>query len=237
MALSLAVCLKAYPVALGLLFVVIEPRRFGPRFAAAMVLALALPFAFQSPGYVAGQYQDWLVGGLNARYIPGAFQDVMYTWQRWIGPMDRSAFILISAVVGMAIGGVTFIRRRRMTVGDCVVSAFGMATAWMMAFGPASEGTTYILLAPAAAIAVLGNRTPGWRRWVSLTAYLILVAAQLQLLLPLGRPLHRIGAQPVAAVLLLGVFVAWRGERISVANSRPSKCNSSADPNDRSVAA
>ena len=138
----------------------------------------------------------------------------------------------------MAIGGVIFIRRRRMAVGDCVVSAFGMATAWMMAFGPASEGTTYILLAPAAALALLqGGREPSWRRWVSLTAYLILVAAQLQLLFPLGRPLHRIGAQPVAALLLLGVFVAWRGERISVANSRPSKRNSTADPNDRSVAA
>ena len=94
MALSLAVCLKAYPVALAMLFAVAEPRRFGPRFAAALVLALALPFAFQSPGYVAGQYQDWLVGGLNARYIPGAFQDAMFTWQRWIGPMNRSAFMV-----------------------------------------------------------------------------------------------------------------------------------------------
>jgi hypothetical protein len=211
LALSLAVCLKAYPVALGLLFVVIEPRRFAPRFAAAMVLALALPFAFQSPGYVAGQYHDWLVGGLNVRYIPDAFQDVMFTWQRWVGPMDRSTFTLLSVVVGSAIGAVMLVRRGRLSINNSVISAFGMATAWMMAFGPATEGTTYIVLAPAAALAVMQMaRMPGWRRWAALPAYVLLALAQLQLLFPLGRPMHRIGAQPVAAVLLLAVFVGWQ---------------------------
>jgi hypothetical protein len=50
----------------------------------------------------------------------------------------------------------------------------------------------------------------GWRRWAAISAYAILAAGQLQLLFPLGRPVHRIGAQPVAAVLLLAVFAAWK---------------------------
>jgi hypothetical protein len=211
LALSVATCLKAYPVALGLLFVVIEPRRFGWRFAAALLLALALPFAFQTPNYVAGQYRDWLIGGLNPRYIDGAFQDVMFTWQRWIGPMDRSTYTLLSVAAGAAVGGVIFVCRGQVSVADSSVSAFGLGTAWMMAFGPATEGTTYIVLAPAAAFMMMqGRRMPGWRRWAAIGAYAILAAGQLQLLFPLGRPIHRVGAQPAAAVLLLIAFATWK---------------------------
>jgi hypothetical protein len=100
----------------------------------------------------------------------------------------------------------------------------------MMAFGPATEGTTYIVLAPAAALMMMqGNRMPGWRRWAAIGAYAILAAGQLQLLLPLGRPVHRVGAQPVAAVFLLAVFAGWRGGSASAADRRQSDRGPKAD--------
>jgi alpha-1,2-mannosyltransferase len=213
-ALSLAVCLKAYPVALAMLLILIQPRRFGPRFVAALLLVIALPFALQSPGYVTSQYHDWLFGGLNPRYIDGAFQDVMFLWQRWVGPMDRSVFTLLSVAAGAAIAVVVIVRRHRLAVEDQVVSAFGLATAWMMAFGPATEATTYVLLAPSASLAVLQTtRLPARARWLAAVAYGLLALSQLQLLFPLNRPLHRVGAQPFVALLVLAVFAGWRSAK------------------------
>lgn len=197
-ALSLAVCLKAYPVALAMLFVLIAPRRFGPRFVVAMAVALAAPFALQSPAYVAGQYHDWLAGGLNARYVDGWFQDAMFLWQRVVGPIERSTFTLASVIAGAVVGLIVMLRRRDLSFQEQVVAAFGLASAWMMAFGPATEATTYVLLAPAAALAAVNRR--------GLMAFALLALSQAQLLFPLGRPLQKIGAQPLAALLLMGVY-------------------------------
>jgi hypothetical protein len=125
--------------------------------------------------------------------------------------MDRSTYTLLSVVAGVAIGAVIFVRRGQLSLADSSVCASGLGTAWMMAFGPATEGTTYIVLAPAAALMMMqGNRMPGWRRWAAIGAYAVLAAGQLQLLFPLGRPVHRVGAQPVAALLLLAAFAAWK---------------------------
>ncbi|HEY1378959.1 MAG TPA: hypothetical protein VGF55_19310, partial [Gemmataceae bacterium] len=133
----------------------------------------------------------------------GAFQDVMFLWQRWVGPMGRPAYTLLSVAAGAAVGLIV-LARRRLTIDEQAVAAFGLATAWMMAFGPATEGTTYVQLAPAAALAAgRGGRTAA-------VAYGLLALAQVQLLFPLGRPLHRVGAQPLAALLLLAVFARWR---------------------------
>ena len=46
-------------------------------------------------------------------------------------------------------------------------------------------------------------------------AFGLMALAQVQLLFPLGRPLHRVGAQPVAALLLLVVYAVWRDGRSS----------------------
>lgn len=210
MALSLATCLKAYPIALALLLVLNEPRRFGPRLLAGLLTVLALPFAFQSPEYVTQQYRDWLVAGLNARYADGAFQDVMFVWQRWLWPMERTTFLSIAVLVGAGIGVLVLIRRPSPAV------IFGLGCAWMMAFGPATEATTYVLLAPAAASAIVlswTRATASWLRWTSGLAYGLLALSQAQLLFPLGRPLHHVGAQPVAGIMLLVVFAGWPSRR------------------------
>jgi hypothetical protein len=119
--------------------------------------------------------------------------------------MGRSAYTLLSVAAGAAVGLVVLVRRR-LTVEERAVSAFGLATAWMMAFGPATEATTYVLLAPAVGLAALRARP------TAIAAYGLLALAQVQLLFPLGRPLHRVGAQPLAALVLLLVFARWRRE-------------------------
>src|SRR5579871_5511081 len=54
-----AALLKVYPVAVGLLLAAAFPRRFAGRFALAVLAGALLPFAAQSPEYVAGQYARW----------------------------------------------------------------------------------------------------------------------------------------------------------------------------------
>jgi hypothetical protein len=204
LALAGAICCKAYPISLALLLGMLYPRRFAPRMIGALFLLSALPFAFQSVPYVARQYQHWLQAGLNQRYIDGAFvfQDVMYLWQRWATPMRRDDFTLLSIVAGAVVAAATLLRRRRVAPDVLLESVFGMCCAWMMAFGPATEGPTYVLLAPVAALAVM----PGWSRGAALVAFTLLALAQVQLWFPLNRPIQRIGGQPFAAVLLMLVY-------------------------------
>src|SRR5207245_11703816 len=47
--LALAVLFKIYPIALGLLFSLLFPRKFGSRFFLALLLGLVLPFLLQNP--------------------------------------------------------------------------------------------------------------------------------------------------------------------------------------------
>src|SRR5205823_713455 len=48
-AMSAAVLFKVYPLALGLLLCLLEPRRFAPRLALTLLLGAALPYLFQQP--------------------------------------------------------------------------------------------------------------------------------------------------------------------------------------------
>ena len=73
-----AACLvKAYAIALPLIAILLYRRRFAVPFAVTAVVGLLLPFAFQSPVYVARQYELWLRWGLNGR-DSSEFQDIRF---------------------------------------------------------------------------------------------------------------------------------------------------------------
>src|SRR5436305_6426318 len=56
-----AACLfKVYPIAVGLLLVVIYPRPLAGRLALALAAGIALPLLLQRPAYAADQYAGWL---------------------------------------------------------------------------------------------------------------------------------------------------------------------------------
>jgi hypothetical protein len=80
----------------------------------------------------------------------------------------------------------------------------------MMVFGPATEHTTYIFLAPALAWAVL----EGWLRQRSLgyrlatvTSFAVFTATQLCLWLPGGSQFHQYAPHPAAGLLLKAVLM------------------------------
>jgi hypothetical protein len=83
----------------------------------------------------------------------------------------------------------------------------------MMALGPATEATTYIMIAPVVAAAMVlawSLPQPGWFRPMISVSFGVLLLAQLQLFFDLNTPLHRVAAQPFAALLFM-VPLAVRG--------------------------
>jgi hypothetical protein len=237
LALALAVCCKVYPISLALLLIVIHPRRFGPRFAVAMLLLLALPFVFQHPGYVTAQYLAWPQGGLSPERTCADFQDVMYLWQRYVGAMNRGVFLVLSAAAGALLALIAWWRRHQLQGDAGLICLSGMGLIWMLAFGPATEGTTYVVLAPIgalAAVAALQRRLPLWSRALGATAYGLLALSTLQLVLPINKPLIHIGAQPFAALLLLPVFACWHAPAFE---NRPAQTASPQTYSDPGVAA
>jgi hypothetical protein len=213
-AVSLAVLIKAYPIALALVLVVLFPRRFALRWLGAMAFLLALPFALQRPAYVLEQYQDWISCMVHQPHPDGFFQDMMLFAHLWLAPISRQTYHWIELGSGAIIALILLLHQRRgMPRQSLLNAAFGLCCAWMMALGPATETTTYIMIAPVAAAAMLLAYVlpqPLWARMFVTVAFVILAGAQLQLLVNIDRPLHRVAAQPLA-VLLLMVPLALRG--------------------------
>ncbi len=227
LAMSLACCLKAYPVALALVLVVIHPRRFAGRWLAALLLCLALPFLLQQPDYVWRQYGDWLKWGLNQRRpeeVP--FQDVLLFCQRWLTPISTQTYLLLEVVSGAAIAGTCLLRRwQGLPPQELLNAGAGLCCGWMMAFGPATESLTYVQLAPVVAVfTVLAWVTPNkaWLRALVTVSCLLLTLSQLQLLLPLHKPLHYLAAQPFAALLfMLTAGLKGRSRRVRFGDDSP----------------
>jgi hypothetical protein len=207
---SLACCLKAYPIALALLLAVLFPRRFAGRFVLALAMCLALPFALQEPGYVWRQYQDWVHWGLNQRLgneLSRSYQDLMCWCRTWLVPIDRTTYVWLEIAGGGGIAALCVWQRRRGVPGQELLNyVFALACAWMMVLGPATESTTYVLLAPAVAAAAVAAwvtpRSLGIR--LALVGCCILLAAtELELMFPLGNPLRHLGTQPFATLLFV----------------------------------
>jgi hypothetical protein len=72
----------------------------------------------------------------------------------------------------------------------------------MTVLGPATESCTYLLLAPTAALAAVTRRG-----WASRVAYALLAATVAAGLFPNDWQVQAFGPQPIAALLLLVVFV------------------------------
>ncbi len=212
LASALAICLKAYPISLALILSVLYPRHFTLRLLAILFFLLLFPYAFQSSEYVTEQYQGMLDEFLYERNFILWYQDAMYLWNHWVGPMNRTTYTGVSILAGGVVALAVWRLRKQLPVRDVLIGAFGMARAWMMVFGPASESTTYIMLVPAASLAMLqsiyGRQSPVWRL-SAILAYLLLTLSQLQLIIPMNDVFHEVGAQPLAALLLLPVFAFW----------------------------
>jgi hypothetical protein len=148
-----AVLLKLYPLAFALLLVVAFPRQLSWRFGLAMLAGLALPFLLQSPDYVLSTYQNWwdLLLVDNRHDIPPlvANKDCNCLLRFFGLELSQRAYFLVQAGTGALVALLGLWGQRRGWDRRQVVAALlCMGCAWMVAFGPATETSTYIVLAP-----------------------------------------------------------------------------------------
>ncbi|MGA3066741.1 MAG: glycosyltransferase 87 family protein [Tepidisphaeraceae bacterium] len=206
-----AVLLKAYPIALMLPIILLWPRQMGWRCALALLLGLAAPFLLQRPAFVWDQYHRWFhLMLLNERHhLPMNlwYRDVRLPLGRMgVFVSDRAYLVLQLAAALWVAGVVVSLQRKPINWRLHLGTLYGMTAGWMLAFGPASEGVTYIMLAPAltwlTVDALTQPHAKAWR-WAIVTLFACFAATELSLWFPFGRALRNLGPQPVAAVLFM----------------------------------
>lgn len=218
LAISGAVHWKVYPLVVGLLLMVICPWKFSWRFILALAVMAALPFLFQKHEYVSEQYHEWVV----TRFADNRLQydiaiaplDLWFVLVRVLGlPLPELGYHLLRGVAGAAIAAFCLWGRLRGWPAERLYGGlFAFVCAWMVLLGPASEWLTYLLVAPAVALAVvevIGHPFSRWTRVAALTAYAILLLAVLRVgFIPKVQTAWLLALQPLGA--LCYVFFAVR---------------------------
>jgi hypothetical protein len=205
--LAVAAGLKAYPLALGLLYAATAPRRLALRLAVAVTVIVAIPFALQSPDYVAGQYERCFTSaGADDRThsipdrTPRDWTTVPRAWLGVIvpGPVAKG----VSVLAGVVAAGLAVSIARRTSAPDAAGRVLVLGTAWMTAFGPATEPNTYALFAGCAAWLAVVPGGPKWARACAITGAGLLAGTVVRGAFPGDPGFNGLGPQPVGALLL-----------------------------------
>jgi hypothetical protein len=221
--ISIAAFFKIYPLAIGLLLGVIEPRKLGWRLLLGILIFGILSLVLQRPGYVIDQYGDWWRSlGADQRRIStelGSWRDAWLLLRIAHVPITVGAYAVLQAAAAIAAALFCWWRAKHWNRGAVIWSAFSAGCLWITLFGPSTELDTYIFLAPVVAFAcaqmltaVIEKRQPlGWFQFLPIAAYGLLLSAEaLNAWVPVIRQnnyLHAI--QPVAALLFLGFTLGW----------------------------
>jgi hypothetical protein len=197
--LGLAVGVKLYPFAAGMLAGVVRPRLL-PRLAAGAVLVVAFPFVIANAEYVIGQFREMAEStAADDRHLSEFHSRAPRDWtiitRSWLGWVPGSTVARgVSAVAGLAFAAVVWRTRRLLT-------AFALGSVWMTLFGPATESQTYTLVAPALATTILTAR--GWAKALAVAAWWLFTLQVVRDAFPQGWHLAVLGPQPMGAAILM----------------------------------
>jgi hypothetical protein len=223
-----AALFKGYPLALGLLLAVAAPVRFGLPLAVAIAAGLGLPYLLQSPEYVGSQYDYWLanLSRDDRTTLPphAGYQDVHMLFKVAGVYLPLGTYRPVQAAAGAVAAAVVVwqlwrgVGRERVALNALVVGL-----CWMVLFGPSTESSTFILMAPLMA-RELADRAgrPGWSRAAAVGGAVLFVVSVGVFAFPhaVHRPVIGLGVQPLAALLLavaaVGRVIATRPESLAV---------------------
>ncbi len=214
--ITIATCFKLYPMALGLLLLLIQTRKLSWRFFVCLVAAAVLPFIMQHAAYVMDQYTIWVhylsTEDRQKGPITDWYRDFRALWRIYVFPIKQQTYLIIEVSVAIAIAiSVLAGRFRKMPRMLLVGFAFSLGVCWMTVFGPATESATYILLAPTLAWGIViseGNKTSKPLRIAYITTMGLFIAAQLALNIPGGK-FFRDHLQPLPFAGLLLMLTVW----------------------------
>jgi hypothetical protein len=184
---AVATYFKVYPLAIGLLLCVIHPRHFPLRLIASLLALFLISLILQHPSYVLPQYANWIH---SLRQDPrrtqayfGLYRDFWLILRVLRIPITVPIWTLLQAASGAALALYLYILHRRATpLPDLHLLLLTLGTSWMLLFGPATESSTYIILAPPLLLATLHflSKSLPTRYLTPLAAtYLLLIASQM----------------------------------------------------------
>jgi hypothetical protein len=217
---------KVYPLAVGLLLALVAGRRFASRLGVALLCGLALPFLLQHPAYVLSQYEGWYQHLLAAdrQSLPPElwYRDLRLLCHTWHVPLGITAYLVVELAAGVAFAVICRVGR---AIGRGprlqLTTLLALGCCWMTLFGPATESSTYILLAPSLAWAVMEAwllpRSFAIRAGL-LASYGLFVVTLAAVWFPGGgRAFHALGPHPLAALLFL---ICVLGTEVSALHTR-----------------
>jgi Glycosyltransferase family 87 len=216
---AIATIFKLYPIALALLLAALYPGKLSWRLALWLAALFLLTFLLQHRSYVLTQYQEWF-GQLahDDRRLKGAYG----TWRdAWLllrlarVPMTLLGWTALQLVAGvLAAAFCVWGQRSGWNGRRCLAAAFWLASAWMTLFGPATEASTYIILAPAVIFGLITSWSsphPAWLRTGMSCTYGLLVAADIlnSWFHPATHVVYVHAVQPFTALIFVGLFLVW----------------------------
>ena len=218
-AICVGICayLKIYPLSVGLLLVLVYPRKLGWRVALTLILMGALPFILQRPAYVFEQYQRWFAfraaddRRMNMDIAPRDFAMVLRVLHI---NLSATVFLVVQILAGAGAAVVCVIGRvRKWSEERLLICIFTLGTCWMLLFGPATEDATYAMIAPALSFAMVqafSQMTPSWMRVLTCVSYaVLLVGLILNAFFGLKKTPYSMSVQPFGALLFAGYTVIW----------------------------
>ncbi len=221
--IAIATFFKIYPLAIGLLLAVIEPRKLSWRLILGLLILGLLSLVLQRPDYVVNQYGDWWRSlGADQRRVStelGSWRDAWLLLRILHVPITVGAYAVLQAATALAAAIFCWWRSKTWNREAVIWSVFSIGCLWITLFGPSTELATYIFLAPPVAFAcshallsvIQKRHRLFWFQFLPIAAYgLLLLAEALNAWVPVIRQnnyLHAI--QPVAALLFLGFILRW----------------------------
>lgn len=176
--LAAATLVKVFPLALAAVLCVLYWRTLPLRFAVALLVGLALPFAAQRPEFVLDQTGEWLRHLAETNERPRAGHRSLDALLSFAGlDVSRRAFQALAAVAGAVVLAVAVTTARRGSAREALAITAAWFLTWAVLFGPSAENATFAILAPVLAWAtVTAFERPGaWleRAWLVGCVYLI----------------------------------------------------------------
>jgi hypothetical protein len=223
--IAAAAFFKIYPLVIGLLLVVIYPRALGQRLFLSLLVLWLLSLVLQKPQYVLQQYHDWLgCLGADRRRVSGelgSWRDFWLLLRIVRLPITVPAYAVLQVFAGAVLAAFCWWARQmaHWEERSLIWTAFTLGCLWITLFGPSTELSTYVFLAPSLAFVGAATWQPSQakttgsissRVWLTATYLLFIVADALNAWVPAIRQndyLHAL--QPVAALSFAAFVLVW----------------------------
>lgn len=215
-ALSIGVIFKIFPLFIVFLMVLAFPWKFLPGFTLGILALCLAPFLCQSPTYVYSQYVEWLEtlksGDRSMLILEAAYRDFWLIIRYFNLPISHEFYRGIQMLTALGVGAVILgARFKEVGAGKLSLLVVGLGFGWLTLFGPSTESSTYVILAPAFTYAILdGFRSRLTLRWIfSAIGVIFLVLALGAGLLPSANKMHAMGFHPMGALLFFIQYLAF----------------------------